>query len=175
MALKSAWCIGAPHSHMQWTTALPESMSCNAALLPHFRQACLPMLLKRVLMLPEPICVNCMRVQNVQEIYEDEGTLNALATLWRLPLLYLAVLGVRGLCIVVLNPLFKLAGTGASCACAPFTTAHHSFAQYLEHGQCGHRCCTWRRLGFAPHPALHTGQHQSATETAQPATAALPT
>ena len=130
------------------------------------------MVLKCVLTLPEPICVTCTRVQNVQEIYEDEGTLNALATLWRLPLLYLAVLGVRGLCIVVLNPLFKLAGTGASCACAPFTIAHHSFAQYLEHGQCGHRCCTWRRMTFAPHPALYTGQHQSATETAQPATAA---
>lgn len=47
-----------------------------------------------------------------QEIYKDEGTLHALETLWRLPLLYLAVLVVRGICIVLLNPLFKLAGTG---------------------------------------------------------------
>ena len=43
----------------------------------------------------------------------EEGTLQALATLWRLPLLYLTVLGVRGLCILLLNPLFKLVGTGA--------------------------------------------------------------
>lgn len=48
-----------------------------------------------------------------QEIYVEEGTLQALATLWRLPLLYLTVLGVRGLCILLLNPLFKLVGTGA--------------------------------------------------------------
>ena len=45
----------------------------------------------------------------------EEGTLQALATLWRLPLLYLTVLGVRGLCILLLNPLFKLVGTGARC------------------------------------------------------------
>ncbi len=48
-----------------------------------------------------------------QEIYKDEGSLHALETLWRLPFLYLAVLGVRGVCILLLNPLFKLAGTGA--------------------------------------------------------------
>ncbi|KAK9840543.1 hypothetical protein WJX81_000451 [Elliptochloris bilobata] len=57
-----------------------------------------------------------------QEIYEDEGTLHALATLWRLPLLYLAVLGVRGLCILLLNPLFKLAGTAMSWSEIIFTT-----------------------------------------------------
>jgi len=49
-----------------------------------------------------------------QEIYKDQGSFQALETLWRLPFLYLAVLGVRGVCILLLNPLFKLAGTGAS-------------------------------------------------------------
>jgi len=48
-----------------------------------------------------------------QEIYKDQGSFQALETLWRLPFLYLAVLGVRGVCILLLNPLFKLAGTGA--------------------------------------------------------------
>ena len=51
-----------------------------------------------------------------QEIYKDEGSFQALETLWRLPFLYLAVLGVRGVCILLLNPLFKLAGTGAARA-----------------------------------------------------------
>ena len=57
-----------------------------------------------------------------QEIYVEEGTLQALATLWRLPLLYLTVLGVRGLCILLLNPLFKLVGTGARRAELHVTT-----------------------------------------------------
>ena len=50
----------------------------------------------------------------MQELFQSEGNLYILwVTFWRLPLLYMAMLAVRGLCIVLFNPLFRLAGARA--------------------------------------------------------------
>lgn len=49
----------------------------------------------------------------VQELYEDEGNFPVLFTIfWRLPLIFVATMIVRGVCIMLFNPLFKLAKSG---------------------------------------------------------------
>ena len=49
----------------------------------------------------------------LQELYEDDGNIEALfTTFWRLPLLYLTLMAVRFVCIAVFNPLFQLTNAG---------------------------------------------------------------
>ena len=47
----------------------------------------------------------------LQELLESEPDRALIYSFWRLPLLWLAVLLIRALCICCLNPLFKAAGT----------------------------------------------------------------
>jgi hypothetical protein len=50
-----------------------------------------------------------------QELYEEEGNLQVLVTtFWRLPLIFAAMIVVRGFCIAAFNPLFRLARAGTS-------------------------------------------------------------
>jgi len=49
----------------------------------------------------------------LQELYEDDGNIEALfTTFWRLPLLYLTLMAVRFVCIALFNPLFQLTNAG---------------------------------------------------------------
>lgn len=59
----------------------------------------------------------------LQALYKEEGNARAiLITFWRLPLVYLALILVRGLCICLLNPIFRLAGSHMSFGEIMFTT-----------------------------------------------------
>ena len=54
------------------------------------------------------------QVPCAQELYEEEGNLQVLVTtFWRLPLIFLAMIAVRFMCIAAFNPLFRLAKSGA--------------------------------------------------------------
>ena len=59
----------------------------------------------------------------LQSLYEAEGSWRALVvTFWKLPLIYLAMMVVRGLCICLLNPIFRLAGSHMSAGEILFST-----------------------------------------------------
>lgn len=59
----------------------------------------------------------------LQSLYEQEGSWHALVvTFWKLPLIYLAMMAVRGLCICLLNPIFRLAGSHMSVGEILFST-----------------------------------------------------
>ena len=45
-----------------------------------------------------------------------------MVTFWKLPLIYLAMMVVRGLCICLLNPIFRLAGSHMSAGEILFST-----------------------------------------------------
>ena len=50
---------------------------------------------------------------SAQELFEDEGNLIVLFKIfWRLPLIFIATIIVRGVTIMLFNPLFKLAKSG---------------------------------------------------------------
>lgn len=66
----------------------------------------------------------------LQELYEDDGNIEALfTTFWRLPLLYLTLMAVRFVCIAVFNPLFQLTNAGLLSAIHPLI--RHNFANTL--------------------------------------------
>lgn len=56
------------------------------------------------------------------------------AALWEcfrlLPLLFVAMLAVRGLCILVFNPVFRLAGTGTNPRALPHPNILYFFTPY---------------------------------------------
>lgn len=53
----------------------------------------------------------------------SEGSLHVLLiTFWRLPLIYLAMLLIRCICICLLNPIFRLAGSHMSAGEIVFST-----------------------------------------------------
>ena len=59
----------------------------------------------------------------MQSLYEAQGNWTALwVTFWKLPLIYLAMMVVRGLCICLLNPIFRLAGSHMSASEILFST-----------------------------------------------------
>lgn len=59
----------------------------------------------------------------LQSLYETSGSWHALVvTFWKLPLIYLAMMVVRGLCICLLNPIFRLAGSHMSAGEILFST-----------------------------------------------------
>lgn len=59
----------------------------------------------------------------MQSLYETSGSWHALVvTFWKLPLIYLAMMVVRGLCICLLNPIFRLAGSHMSAGEILFST-----------------------------------------------------
>ena len=63
----------------------------------------------------------------LQELYEDDGNIEALfTTFWRLPLLYLTLMAVRFVCIAVFNPLFQLTNAGLLSA------IHRSYGTILR-------------------------------------------
>ena len=60
---------------------------------------------------------------DLQELYKTAGSWHALLiTFWRLPLIYLAMMVVRCLCICLLNPIFRLAGSHMSPGEVVFAT-----------------------------------------------------
>ena len=50
--------------------------------------------------------------RSVEELSESSGTWAALTSFWRLPLIYVAMFLVRGVCIAAFMPFFSFIGSG---------------------------------------------------------------